>query len=122
MIDQLYEKVGGAKVITKAVDVFYDKVLADETLRPFFDHTDMKHLRTRQSMFLSMLVGGEMVYTGRDMRTAHAQPRRQGMTPAHFDALLRHFREALIETGVAPENADELVRRLEGTRKDVLSK
>jgi hypothetical protein len=36
MIDELYELIGGRKVIGDATDLFYRKVLADKTLRPFF--------------------------------------------------------------------------------------
>lgn len=122
MIDKLYEKIGGRSVINAAVDLFYKKVLADETLRPFFDGVDMGHLHARQSMFMSMLVGGEMVYTGRDVRMAHAGARASGMNDAHFDALLKHFRQALEEIGIAAQTVSEVMALVEATRNDVLGR
>src|SRR5207249_11840834 len=54
------------------------------------------HLLARQSMFISMLLGGRVVYiyTGKDITAAHAQPREQGLNDTHFDAFLKHSRAA----------------------------
>ena len=122
MIDRLYERIGGRPKINAAVDLFYRKVRADEKLRDFFDDLDMDHLRSRQSMFLSMLVGGEIVYTGRDIRTAHARPRGKGLSDTHFDALLKHFQTSLEELGIAAEVVSEVMMLLEGTRDEVLDR
>ena len=51
-------------------------------------------------MFVSMLLGGKTVYTGKDIRAAHDQPRRMGMNESHFEMFLNHFRAALEEIGV----------------------
>jgi truncated hemoglobin YjbI len=67
MIDDLYEAIGGKHTIWAATDAFYRRVLEDRSLRHFFDSTDMAHLRARQSMFVSMLLGGRAVYTGKEM-------------------------------------------------------
>ena len=66
MIDDLYDLIGGRRIVWAATERFYDKVLEDESLRPFFTRTDMAHLRSRQSMFISMLLGGRIVYTATD--------------------------------------------------------
>jgi truncated hemoglobin YjbI len=44
-------------------------------------------------MFISMLVGGRIVYTGKDIHAAHAHAREQGLNDRHFDRFLSHFRE-----------------------------
>ncbi len=67
----LYEKIGGKAKIVPAVDLFYRKVLADERLKQFFDPVNMDQLRSLQAMFLTMLVGAKMKYTGKDIRAAH---------------------------------------------------
>lgn len=119
MIENLYELIGGRQTIEAATEKFYDKVLLDETLRPFFKDTDMAHLRSRQVMFLSMLLGGR-VYMGKDLSDAHAQVRNLGLSDAHFDVFLKHLRSALEEVGVKPENADKVLQPLEHKRKTVL--
>jgi len=119
MIEDLFDLIGGRSVIKAATELFYDKVLHDDSLRHFFEGVDMAHLLSRQAMFISMLLGGR-VYTGKDIRDAHARSRDQGLNGAHFDLFLRHFRAALEEVGVMPENAEKVVKRLESKRGSVL--
>ncbi|HEV3374755.1 MAG TPA: group 1 truncated hemoglobin, partial [Candidatus Acidoferrum sp.] len=89
--------------------------------RQFFVTADMPHLRARQSMFISMLLGGRVVYTGKDIGAAHARARELGLTDIHFDKFLKHFRAALDEVGVKPENADKVMILLESKRSIVLN-
>jgi truncated hemoglobin YjbI len=122
MADTLYETVGGRLKINAAVELFYQKVLADESLRPFFEKVGMNHLRERQSMFVSMLLGGRVVYSGKDIHAAHEQPRKMGMTEAHFDIFLKYFRESLEEVGVLPERLDKIIGLLQASRDAVLKR
>lgn len=118
----LYEKIGGKSKIVAAVDLFYRKVLADEKLKPFFGDVDMEHLRARQAMFLTMIVGARKKYTGKDLGTAHAHPRGKGMNDEHFTGLLKHFEDALLEVGIEHDAVTEIISRLEGTRDAVLGR
>jgi len=122
MIDDLYEMIGGRQTIWAATESFYKRVLADETLRPFFERTDMKNLTSLQSMFISMLLGGRVVYTGKDIGAAHAKARELGLTEAHFDAFLKHFRASLDEAGVKGEHAEKVMKLLENKRATVLNR
>lgn len=122
MIDELYDLIGGRHTILAATASFYEKVLADDSLRHFFENADMEHLRSRQSMFISMLLGGRVVYTGKDMAAAHAGARKQGLNDAHFDAFLKHFRAALDEVGVEADKAEKVMELLESRRGTVLNR
>jgi hemoglobin len=119
MIEDLYDLIGGHRTIEAATEVFYDKILRDDSLRYFFEGVDMAHLRSGQAMVISMLLGGR-VYTGKNIRDAHAQSRDRGLNNAHFDQFLQHFRAALEEVGVGQENAEKVIKRLESTRRTVL--
>lgn len=120
MIDNLYELVGGRQTIHAAIKSFYQRVLADPSLRHFFDHVDMEHQIALQSMFISMSLGGRTVYTGKDVRAAHAEARKKGLNSSHFDTFLGHFRAALEEAGVQSEKVEKVITLLEGMREDVL--
>jgi hemoglobin len=122
MIDTLYELIGGRPAIQAAVESFYRKVLADPSLRHFFEQTDMPHQVALQSMFISMLLGGRIVYTGKDVRTAHAGARERGLNDSHFDTFLKHFREALEEAKAPPDKIEKVMTLLEGTRDAVLGR
>jgi hemoglobin len=121
VIDELYDLIGGKRSVWAATAAFYRRVFADDTLRPFFKSTDMAQLRSRQSMFISMLLGGRVVYTGKDILAAHAQAREQGLNDAHFDLFLRHFREALNEVGVQADKVEKVTKLLESKRNAVLN-
>jgi hemoglobin len=120
MIDDLYELIGGKRTVWAATDAFYRRVLEDESVRLFFDSADMAHLRARQSMFISMLLGGQVVYSGKEIGAAHARAREQGLTDKHFDAFLKHFRAALDEVGVESDKTVKVMKLLEGKRGAVL--
>ncbi len=122
MADTLYETMGGRLRIKAAVELFYAKVFADDNVRHFFEGVDVQGLHARQSMFVSMLLGGKIVYTGKDIRDAHAKPRMKGMTDAHFDTMLKHFHDALDEIQVQPDRVVEIMALLEGTRDAVLGR
>lgn len=122
MINQLYEKVGGAGTIRELVRIFYDRVLADPRLAPFFPDTDMESLRAKQVMFLTMLLGRTRTFSGKDLSAAHAGARAQGLTDEHFDALLGHFEASMRDLGVADDYIREVIARIETTRNDVLGR
>ena len=119
MIENLFDLIGGRQTIEAATERFYEKVLKDDNLRHFFGETDMAHLRSRQAMFICMLLGGG-VYTGKDVHDAHALARNEGLNDGHFDSFLQHFRAALEEEGVKPENTEEIMKRLKRKRGAVL--
>ena len=73
MVEDLYELIGGCSTIEAATELFYDKVLQDDSLRQFFDRVDMAHLRSRQAMFISMLLAGR-VYTGKNIHDGDKSP------------------------------------------------
>lgn len=122
MSDNLYDLIGGRSTIQAATEAFYRRVFEDESLRKFFVSSDKAHLFSRQSMFLSMLLGGQVVYTGKEIGNAHAQARLQGLTDEHFDAFLRHFRASLDEVEVKPDKAEKVIKLLESKRNTVLNR
>ena len=120
MIDDLYELIGGQQMVRSATEAFYRRVFKDGTLSPFFKTTDMAQLCSRQSMFISMLLGGRVVYTGKDLHAAHRKARDQGLNDGHFDRFLIHFREALEEVGIEAQKVEKVAKLLETRRNAVL--
>ena len=121
MDESLYKLIGGEEKLNSAIGRFYEKVLADETLRRFFDDVDIGQLGYRQKMFVAMLVGGPSSYTGVDLRAAHAGVRSMGLNKTHFNAFLKHFREALEEQDILPQKVDQIIWLLEARRNNVLT-
>ncbi len=67
----LYERLGGEPAITSVVNRFYEYMLADKIVAPFFANTDMIKQRKRQIQFITMVTGGPNNYEGIDMKKAH---------------------------------------------------
>src|SRR5579862_308735 len=117
----LFSLIGGTQTVSAAVEAFYRRILADESISHFFAHSDLAHLRAHQNLFVSALLGGPEPYAGRDLGAIHAhlQPR---LNDTHFDSFLKHFRAALKEVGVKDDKADRIIRLLEGKRSSVLNR
>lgn len=118
----LYERLGGMTAVDAAVDLFYDKVLADIRIRHFFDNTDMARQRAHQKAFLSLVFGGSNTYDGRDMRSGHARLVENGLNDSHYDAVLENLENALLELGVNGAAVSEVVSIAESVRSDVLGR
>ncbi|WP_029100328.1 group I truncated hemoglobin [Brevibacillus thermoruber] len=118
-MESIYEKYGGEETISKVVDYFYDLVLADDTVNHFFKNTDMEKQRRHQTKFISYALGGPNQYTGRSMSKVH-----EGMNiqPVHFDAIVKHLRDALAHFGVSEGDIDEALSKVESLRDDILYK
>lgn len=105
-----------------AVDLFYEKVLADELTRPFFSGLDMGVQVKKQVAFMARAFGGPAEYQGRDLRAAHAPLVKRGLGDAHFDAVARHLEATLRELGVAEDLIQEALQTVAGTRAEVLGR
>lgn len=120
MSDSLFEKIGGEPAVNAAVDLFYRKVLGDDSISHFFDSTDMEEQRSKQKAFLTMAFGGPNNYQGTDLRTAHAPLVEKGLNETHFLAVAKHLSDTLVELGVATELVNEVMGIAASTQDDVL--
>ncbi|MEM7204122.1 MAG: PAS domain S-box protein [Planctomycetota bacterium] len=102
----LYDRLGGVEAIAAVVESFYELVLADAELRPFFDGVQMDWLKGSQVAFLAMATGGPDGYPGRDMRSAHAH---LTIEQQHFDKVAEHLQAALAEHQVAEKETNQVM-------------
>lgn len=122
MSQNLFEKIGGAPAVDAAVDLFYRKVLSDDTISQFFDDVDMDEQRGKQKAFLTMVFGGPNEYSGKDLRTAHKQLVQKGLNDSHFNAVAVHLEATLEELGVPSDLVNEVMTVAASTRDDVLDR
>jgi len=67
-----------------------------------------------------MAFGGPHAYSGRDLRTAHAQ--LHGLTDVHFDLVVSYLADTLREFGVADGDIATVDAIAETVRDDVLNR
>jgi hemoglobin len=118
----LYEQIGGNAALDAAVDLFYQKVLADERINYFFEGIDMAKQRGKQKIFLAYAMGAPVKYTGKDLREGHTHLVEKGLNDSHFDAVAENLVNTLSELGVAQELIDQVVAIVGPTRDDVLNR
>jgi hemoglobin len=120
MEQSLYEKVGGEESISKVVDYFYNElVLKDESVSPFFEHTDMEMQRSHQTKFISFALGGPHQYTGISMEKVHSG---MNLQPVHFDAIVGHLHDALAHFGVSEVDIEAALSKVNTLRDDIIYK
>lgn len=118
----LYERIGGESAMRAAVIKMYDKILSDGELAPFFENIDVNVLRNSQTAFVTFAFGGPNHYTGKTMRSAHANSVKNGLNDRHFDLVAGHLKAAMEELGVSADLIAEALAIVETTRSDVLNK
>lgn len=113
----LYKRLGGAASIDAAVELFYEKVLADVTLAPFFSNTDMDRQKVHQKAFLTKALGGRSDYQGKGLKAAHAG---LGITDENFNSVAGHLTDTLNELGVPEDLVNEVISAVAGLRGEVV--
>ncbi|WP_327357040.1 group I truncated hemoglobin [Streptomyces sp. NBC_01304] len=93
----IFERIGGEPAVAAVVDVFYQRVLADEQLARYFADTDFAALKAHQRSFIGHALGATTSYDGRAMGDAHAE---LDITEGDFDRVVGHLAVALADCGV----------------------
>lgn len=119
-MSSLYDQLGGAAALDRAVDIFYRKMLADERVARFFESVDMDRQAAKQKAFLSMVLGGPNHYSGKDMRAAHAHLVARGLDGSHVDIVIEHLGATLKQLGATDAQIGEVAAVANSARADVL--
>lgn len=112
-----YEKIGGGRAVAGVVDQFYELVLSDSSLSPFFHDVDMARLKRHQVMLVSQVLGGPVTYDGRDLGSAHAG---MGITNENFGRVVDHLVTAMSGAGVTPDIIDRVGGALGAAKPNIV--
>lgn len=115
----LYDRLGGEAAIKAVVDEFVANVAADTRINKWFANADIDRLKGNLVNQIGQASGGPQVYTGRDMKTAHAG---MGIDDPAFDALVEDLVKALDKFSVPQQEKDELLAVLGPMRSDIVEK
>lgn len=123
MSTSIFEEIGGAPAVEKAVSIFYSKASADPRISRFFEGVELPAQERKMVKFLTMAVGGPSAYEGKSMRAAHAHlVESQGLDDSHFDAVVEHLGATLTELSVPAPHIQAIATKVEGLRDDVLNR
>jgi hemoglobin len=115
----LFDRLGGKPAITAVVDDFVANVAADGRINGFFAKTDIPRLKTLLVEQICAGSGGPCAYTGRDMKTTHAN---MGVTDAHFGALVEDLVKTLDKFKVPQREQEELLGVLGPMKSDIVAR
>lgn len=116
--DLLYERLGGREGIRAVVDAFYDRLLEDDQLGPYFADADMERLRRTQTEFLCEAAGGPETYDADSIEEAH---RHVPFTPADIQRAIELLETTLAEFDVSEADADAVVQAIAQYESELLA-
>ncbi len=105
----LFERVGGEQAINDLIHDFYDRVFADQELKPFFKDVSAEKLRRMQREFFSAALDGPVLYTGRPLSHVH---HGRGITKQHFALYIGHLIDVLQGRGIDDQDVQEVIARI----------
>jgi hemoglobin len=115
----IYEAIGGSTAVPAVVDDFYDRVLGDPRLAPYFAGTEVQRIKTHQRAFIAAAIGGPDAYRGRTIAAAHSG---LGISDADFDLVVSHLVATLQSLGVAAETISAIGALLSPLRSDIVTR
>lgn len=118
----LYEQLGGEQAIAATVGMFYDKIMNDRELAPFFAGLDMDKQVHKQIAFMTMAFGGPHEYDGESLRNAHARLVAQGLGHEHFVRVAGHLQSTLETLSVPAELIGQVMSIVGSTEHEVLGR
>ncbi|MGB0910829.1 MAG: methyl-accepting chemotaxis protein [Nitrospirales bacterium] len=114
----LFDQLGGSESVTAAVSAFYQRVLHDPLLIPFFVNVDIPTLQSKQVLFFTQALGGPAVYNGPPMKPAHAH---LAIKEQHFLRVAEHLVETLKSLNVPASVIDEVIALIGPLASDIVN-
>ena len=115
----LYQRLGGYKAIVAVVDDFVGNVAADRRINRFFASTNIPRLKQNLVDQICAAAGGNCIYTGRDMKSAHAG---MGVRSQDFNALVGDLTKTLRKFKVPAKEQGQLLAVLGPMKKDIVER
>ena len=110
---------GGPQGLATLMDDFMAGLLADRRTRPFFENVDQAMVKKHLADQFCVILGGDCQYTGRDMRTTHAQ---MGLTRADFNALVEVLQVAMAKRSIPFRSQNKLLAKLAPMHREIETK
>jgi hemoglobin len=116
----LYERLGGYDAIAAVVDDLLQRLFSDPHVGVYWKgHNNDSKKRDRQVLvdYLCQVVGGPVVYTGRDMKTAHAG---LGISDSDWQVTAGHLSATLDKLHVPEPEKQEVLTFVSSLKRDIV--
>ena len=115
--DTIFDRIGGESTVERLVDSFYQKVLADEDLSPFFKNVPIDKQKRMQREFFAAALGGPSKYTGRSLSHAHYG---LGIQRSHFTRFVDILLETLRAVSIDEKDTVKIIDRINTYSDEIL--
>jgi hemoglobin len=112
-----YDAIGGGSAVSAVVNDFYDRVLGDPQLAPYFEGVDLARVKRHQVLMVSQVLGGPDPYTGRPLSEAHAG---LGIDHDDFTVVVGHLAAAMKDAGVPDDIIGRAGAAVVATESDIV--
>ena len=103
MASSIFERYGGFGAVSRIVITFYDRLLDDDDVGPYFDGVDMQNLIDHQTKFVATLLGGPASYSDEHLAKVHA---KHHISIKDFHRTATILADVLDEFGMASEDIE----------------
>ncbi|MBL4802511.1 MAG: group 1 truncated hemoglobin [Emcibacter sp.] len=118
----LYENIGGAPAVNAAVDLFYNKISAENSLTTFFKDMNMTQQKSKMKKFLTLLMTGQAESSHEYMRNSHKHLVEEGLNDHHFDTVGALLKDTMKELNIPYNFIDQILGAVEDLRDPVLNR
>ncbi len=115
----VYREFGEEAGLTKLMDVFMEKLLADPRMRPFFENSDQTKVKRHLVEQFCVILGGNCRYSGRDMKSTHAG---MNINRSNFNALVEDLQWAMNKQGISFRAQNKLLAKLAPMHREIETK
>ena len=116
----LYTRLGGYDALAAVTKDFIGRLATDPSLAKFFtglNDTSKARVESHVIDFLCVATGGPCIYTGQDMKTAHAGLH---ITDADWNASAAHLTETLNKFKVPQKEQSEVMTAISGLKSQIV--
>jgi len=107
--ETLFDRIGGEVAVARFLEVFYERVLDDPELAPFFADASMDRLRNMQGEFFCAALDGPVRYSGRSLVEIHTG---REIRVQHFALFVKHLLETLHDQDLDEDDVYEIIARV----------
>jgi hemoglobin len=112
----LFDRIGGEQGVKNLVRSFYDRVLKDPELAPFFEDASIDRLFKMQYEFFAAALDGPVTYSGLSVYRAHFG---RGIEKDHFCKFVNHLIDTLKAFQLSDHEIHALISRVNTYADDV---
>lgn len=119
MSGSLYEEIGGLDTVNASVDLMYESMLSDESIKSLFDGVNLSRHRLHQKQFITYACGGPNNLDSQPLVETDSFLWDELTDQTHKAAVKGHLGEALEMLGTDEQQVEQVFDAIENAIPDL---